>query len=1643
MRMKGLKTKFAVLLLSTVCLANTANATTGVVAGYCATTFVDGATTHGKGKLKFEDSSSLFNNPDRELASEKIDKDFKKLTLNGSACEDDACTISGTGTNTLDLGAFLESSNTSNNIAVSGTKTIGGPSDDYTGTQFGTVTLYKSALLTFSAEVTEYRIEKLTVQESEKGKNNPKSATLNLVPGDYYIGEFESYGDTIINIIGDGDVRIFLRDHSDFEDNTQVNVAGEAEQLLIYGYDKIHIKNTSHITGLVYSQTKIELKDSTTLIGAASAGDEMKMKDDAEIDYSCAAPPIVDHYQIEHNSAGTVDIEETVTVKACANADCSVLASNAQSTEIFLSSGSGSFSGTNLSFNAGQVTTRLVVNSAQTVTVALQSSLPDAAFICLDELDGNSCDIVFSELGICEAAFPDGLSTHTTGSIFFGENAQLINSADNVLAALNISKNGGSSVKTCNTADCSVAGSLLDTISPGSFQSSSSTDDVNVAYQKTTTLGTRTNLYRNVTSNTEAIINFDPDYDEYKIDQLNLGYQATLNLRANSVYWFNSLTLNEATINVVGEGTAIVFVNNGNLQIASSSLLNSPAINSSGDASKLALYAFGDITLNNQATVSAVVYAQGSLNLGSASYIYGAATASDITLGTDSRLSYQASEVRSGDIDALCTIETVDHYRIEHDGQGLICAAEAITLKACADENCETLFGQQSNLTLSPSAWEGGDNISFKGSTNLSLNYTTAETISFAHSLASPDAPLKCFINNNQSCDFTFAAANPGLTIEAFDTDKQISNLSDADNAIADNFGNVTQYTAIMDVVNFSDGASGGNFAHDAPFFSGAKDDFAVHVTGWVNISTAGYYTFGTNADDGLKLAIDSNSVIYDDNRHAPRNLFGTVSLTAGWHTLDLVFFERGGGAVLELFAASGQHNAFSDTDFQLVGDTQNGGLVTSVSGQVCAAQPIVDHYRIEHDGQGFTCEAETVTIKACENADCTQLYDQATQISLSPTGWAGSDTISFTGSISTAISHTTADTITLGKTTATPEADVTCFNSDAQTCALEFVNDGFAFFAATPGEKILGDQLAEINFSDVNIRAVRDNNGVCESLLEGTQNTTFTYNCISPDSCLSPFGGISVDSSNPSGDQSGALDLTFNSQGIASLSQLNYGDAGRLQLSVQAVVDGVTLTSGSAQVDVVPTSLALDVVPASLVYTAAGDTDTYTAGKTFNFSISAYGAAGTNPLPNYQPAPGSLQLKLTRNQPTSASATNGTLSYDAGAISSALTPDFIAILSPTFKEGVYSYSANYDEVGQITLDVQDSDYLGNIIDSQGGLTLGEFVPAYFAVEREQQPQLQDTCAATFTYIGEEITFDTGHEAIIKITAKNALDTITHNYSGNLWTYLPNLADVNDRLSYMDSSNYGGTATVVLNGQAPLVSDNTDYDGTGLVSVDGYRFRYDKVGIDTSAFDIAPPFTASVDMVFSADFLSDDNGVCFKDNNADTSCNAFTISAITGANLRYGRLVLDNTYGPETEALMVNIKAQYYDQYSQWALNTDDNCTAIDFTEAAGQLSLSDRAGSNIAALIEDVEAAGNGTGMLSSGESDDDLLISSPGKGNTGELDLSLIPTAPDVVWPAYLNFDWDGNGNIDNDDFPDTTVIFGQFRGNDKIIQWREVFN
>jgi hypothetical protein len=941
----------------------------------------------------------------------------------------------------------------------------------------------------------------------------------------------------------------------------------------------------------------------------------------------------------------------------------------------------------------------------------------------------------------CAELFPDGLSTHGTGQISFGYNAHLIGSPDNLLAAISngISKNGGSSISTCTAADCAAdPNGLLDAISPGTFQTTTSTEDVNVGSALSVTLGDTGNEYRNVSSNNLSVINFNSSYDEYKINSLQLGSEAVLNLRAGTVYWLNSFTMSsKAVINVLGSGTATIIVN-GNLQFSSPSYINSPASNSAGDASKLAIYANGNITLNNNATVSALVYAQGSLTLGSASYIFGAATADNISLNSNSTLTYMPSAVSQVDTTAFCQ-------------------------------------------------------------------------------------------------------ASPGP-----------------------------------------------------------------------------------------------------------------------------------------------------------------------------------DHYMVKYDASSLTCSAPDITVIACTDSDCNDEYDEETEVSLQIGGYT-SGTLNFTGNITLPVPITELSTPAISLNSSVPTAELECYQADANgiyyedaDCTMNFVDAGFQFINSDSGTT-LPTQIAEKDFEGINLRAVKskdDDKGVCEALLNGQHTVTLGYSCTSPTTCptVPTFVGDNI-VDNPN------VLLNFDAQGVAELNGLNYADAGEINLSAQALIEDVTITSGNGSVDVIPASLQVNV-------SLNGGATNYKAGEDFTVSISAMGSVGVTPLPNYQP--GELQLSVKRLLPSEG--VEGTFNFQNTSVVSTSEQSFKALDATVFVSGRLIHENVYhSEVGSLELEFRDNDYLGkDILIEADAVTVGNFIPAYFALS-EAPSELVNSHSANFTYIGDEFEFDSEMYPQLTLIAKNASGKTTKNYAGDLWHYavpanstLSSLITINKNVK--DTSGYNG-ALSVNTASANAAFSGTPTSGEGQVEIKDLSFSYAKT------INVTAPFDGFIDITFAAEFFKDSDGVCYQNPYVagEENCTSYTIEAVSGVNLRYGRVQLSNAYGPETEPLPVPFEIQYLDANQIWQLNEDDYFSTFDATDLLLSTELSTSAG---------------GAGTVDGGkplDSKSGFLLAAPATiGN-------LVPEVT-VTWqnlPAWLQYNWDNNAIIDNNDAPTAIATFGIYRGNDRVINWREVYN
>lgn len=171
-----------------------------------------------------------------------------------------------------------------------------------------------------------------------------------------------------------------------------------------------------------------------------------------------------------------------------------------------------------------------------------------------------------------------------------------------------------------------------------------------------------------------------------------------------------------------------------------------------------------------------------------------------------------------------------------------------------------------------------------------------------------------------------------GFAVRCFKANVIVDSLATANGVLLDPAQQVSVTGENVSLINYLNTGDAGHYGDDLTFPGLAPgvdvDDFVVEVTATLQIPSAGQWTFGVNSDDGFHLSIGDTFTMTYPNQRAPGDTLATFNFpAAGDYPLRLVFYERGGGAELELFAAPGSRSAWDSANFRLVGHTAGGGL--------------------------------------------------------------------------------------------------------------------------------------------------------------------------------------------------------------------------------------------------------------------------------------------------------------------------------------------------------------------------------------------------------------------------------------------------------------------------------------------------------------------------------------------------------------------------------------------------------------------------------------------------------------------------------------------------------------------------------------------
>jgi len=693
-----------------------------------------------------------------------------------------------------------------------------------------------------------------------------------------------------------------------------------------------------------------------------------------------------------------------------------------------------------------------------------------------------------------------------------------------------------------------------------------------------------------------------------------------------------------------------------------------------------------------------------------------------------------------------------------------------------------------------------------------------------------------------------------------------------------------------------------------------------------------------------------------------------------------------------------------------------------------------LDHYRFEIPPSGLTCLPSDVVLKACEDGACSQVSSQTTSLTLSPNGlWSGADvtgdTVSFNSGVTslklsqpaTGTTLISASSLSPAPSSATP---VQCFNgSTSVSCSILFKDTGF-LFSNIPHQISNKPSSVEFNGQSLNIQAVEKNTttGACQAIFPNGDdiNVELKLNCDSG-SC-SNIAVTTGSSGTPVQVSSSFSNVPFNFGANSEASyELNYANAGQLSLSAKKVV---TLDSG-ATVTIEGTSNNFVVKPFGFRFEFPNDADPFSDGLPAgdftvfkkageNFAVNAV-AIGWQALGEDGNNDGNIDVGQNANDNPVVQFFDGEsvkLSHGLQLPIGGSLGLFDATNASLANSTAAFSDAHWNEVGVISLtaSLNDGNYLtaGNV--SGTVENVGRFTPDHFNVSNIVAGDLTGQCAAV-TFIGELTPTNTGAlkygvNPMMTITAQssaNTLNSTTVNYRG----VFDRLSSSTNPVIFTPPSNDSGNNLALL---STLDSGNiTGNEGvfTYIASSNDHFVYTRDINAQVNRF--------SAGLAFVATQLQD------ADNVAVDVLPTLTATSQAGHMMYYGRVYLKHAFGPESSSLAMPMEHQYFDG-NAFVINPNIGAVCpyavapnLDFSLGPSSLGNLDQA-----ALINPVTWV----------EGSSDLIIPLPGVTGSVEFTLTV---------PPWLKYNWD-NIIATPDTDPAAIATFGRYRGNDRIINWRE---
>ncbi|EOX3335283.1 DUF6701 domain-containing protein [Vibrio cholerae] len=711
---------------------------------------------------------------------------------------------------------------------------------------------------------------------------------------------------------------------------------------------------------------------------------------------------------------------------------------------------------------------------------------------------------------------------------------------------------------------------------------------------------------------------------------------------------------------------------------------------------------------------------------------------------------------------------------------------------------------------------------------------------------------------------------------------------------------------------------------------------------------------------------------------------------------------------------------------------------------RVCAlkSRPVgaqINHFRITLPQQALTCDVADVSVRACANSDCSNTFTDPVTAYLTPNslpsatgGWVNGSTLTLNNGIGlTQLRRNEAGTVDVGVSGSNPTA--VAFNNtqcsyngsdfSANNCTVNFADSGFIVDVpnAYANQTVTGT-----------IKAVRKDNASQQCLPSFgnvQKSVAFWSDYLEPSSGSSGFKVLPVVVNGTNVGQSAnnaqPINLTFDQNGTAAFT-VSYREAGNVALNARFT------GSGDEQDLLLEGQASFIRVPKALVLSAKSFYDSDGKCAAADMSCNVFARADENFDLNIRaeavvadPVDASDDLTIHNYQQQNIALQHTLVEPLAGQPGVLGVNEYTHLLG-----GTRPVEQKVSEVGVFDFSlVAPTHYLGldlanaNLpIDVVSTGPIGRFIPAYFDVS-PMTVTLAAACSTggqPFTYLGQPFSYANNPGLYLQPKSGSGSDTLNY-LIGDWWRYENSWTE----RDYSDAAN---DLSIVFTNQLdePVTRQTASTSG---VILDGERLSYQK------PLQPKPVFNAAFNLTLSASDLTDQDGVCYRPN-ASPLCSGYTFPPIDGAMpLYWGKLVIQDVYGPETQALEQPIYVEHFTN-NGFVRTIEDSCTAL--PAITGFTLQSDPNNNGYTVLTTGVAVppqvlAEHSAANLNSGQRA--IRFSAPGAGARGVIDSVLDLNAHNLLWLAE---DKDGDGNFDQ-----TTqgrAQFGLYRGSDRVIWWRE---